>query len=136
VEELHVFVDRDSQCTGEYAQHEPLAALAQRWTRDARKHAATEWLADLERIEEPAPAGDAAPRAEALLYSGWKQHCTAQPHERADLDNGVRMPLRMPDEAARMGALARELAALATPAWSPEPADGRELGDGLELDFD
>jgi conjugative relaxase-like TrwC/TraI family protein len=41
VEELHVFVDRDSQCTGEYAQHEPLAALAQRWTRDARKRAAS-----------------------------------------------------------------------------------------------
>ena len=28
VEELHVFVDRDSQCTGEYALHDPLAALA------------------------------------------------------------------------------------------------------------
>jgi hypothetical protein len=46
VEELHVFVDRDSQCTGEYAQHEPVAALAQRWTRDARKHAASQRLPD------------------------------------------------------------------------------------------
>jgi len=36
---VHVFVDHDSQCTGdgEYAQHDPLAALAQRWMRDARK---------------------------------------------------------------------------------------------------
>jgi len=137
VEELHVFVDRDSQCTGEYAQHDPLAALAQRWTRDARKHTATERLADLERDDEPAPVQDAARRAGTLLQSGWGPPCSAQPHERADLeDDGVLLPLRTPKEAERMGALARELAALGTPAWSPEPTDGREFGDGLGLGLD
>jgi conjugative relaxase-like TrwC/TraI family protein len=137
VEELHVFVDRDSQCTGEYAQHEPLAALAQRWTRDARKLAASERLAELERDEEPAPVGDAARRAGTLLRSGWELLCTAQPRERADLeDDRVYLPLGVPEEAARMRALARELAALGTPAWPPEPADGRELGDGLGLELD
>ncbi len=43
-EQVHVFVDRDSQCTGPYAQHDPLAALAQRWTRDARKTAVSAQL--------------------------------------------------------------------------------------------
>src|SRR6266545_602558 len=139
MEELHVFVDRDSQCTGEYAQHEPLAALGQRWTRDARKHTATERLADLERDDEPTPVGDAARRAGTLLHSGWEPLCTAQRHERDDLedDGRARRPLRTPEEeAARMRALAQELAALGTPAWSPEPADGRELGDGLGLELD
>jgi conjugative relaxase-like TrwC/TraI family protein len=137
VEELHVFVDRDSQCTGEYALHEPLAALAQRWTRDARKLSASERLADLERDEEPAPAGDAARRADTLLHSGWEPLCTAQSHELAHLeDNGAHLRLGLPEEAARMRALARELAALGAPAWSPEPTDGRELGDGLGLELE
>jgi len=137
VEELHVFVDRDSQCTGEYALHEPLAALAQRWTRDARKHTATERLADLERDDEPAPVEDAARRAGTLLQSGWELLCSAHPHERAGLedDGRARRPLRIPEEAARMRALAQELAALGTPASSPESADGRELGDGLGLEL-
>jgi conjugative relaxase-like TrwC/TraI family protein len=139
VEELHVFVDRDSQCTGEYALHEPLAALAQRWTRDARKIAATERLTDLECDREPAPAGDVAGPAGGLLRSGWELVCTARPHECADLEDGhVRVSLHTLEEeaAARMRALARELAGPGTPAWSPEPADGRELGDGLGLELD
>ncbi len=135
VEELHVFVDRDSQCTGEYAHHEPLAALAQRWTRDARKLAATERLADLEHDQEHAPVGDAARRADPL-HRRWEPLCTAQPHERADLDDGAHLPLRTPEEAARMRALAQELAALGTPVLPPEPADGRELGDGLGLELE
>jgi hypothetical protein len=138
VEQLHVFVDRDSQCIGEYAQHEPLAALAQRWTRDARKHAATERLADLEREKEPTPLGDAVRRADTTPHRGWEPLCTAQPHERADLDNDgrVHLPLRTPEEAVRMNALAQELAALGTPVLSPGPADGRELGDGLGLELE
>jgi len=53
-------------------------------------------------------------------------------------DDNVRRPLHSPQEeaAARMRALARELAALGTPAWSPEPAQGREVGDGLGLELD
>jgi conjugative relaxase-like TrwC/TraI family protein len=139
VEELHVFVDRDSQCAGEYALHEPLAALAKRWTRDARKLAATERLADLEREQEPAATGDAARRPDPLLRSGWELLCTARPHERADLqDDGVHVALRTSEEeaAARRRALARELAALGTPTWPPEPAEGREFGDGLGLELD
>jgi len=139
VEELRVFVDRDSQCTGEYALHEPLAALAKRWMHDARKYAATERLAELERDGEPAPAADAVNRAGTLLRSGWELVCTAQPHDRADLgDDRVHVPMRTPEEeaAARMRALVRELAPPGTLAWSPEPADGRELGDGLGLELD
>ncbi len=140
VEELHVFVDRDSQCTGEYALHEPLAALAKRWTRDARKQAATERLAELERDWEPAPAVDAAHRAGTLLRRGWELLCTAQqPPERVDLeDDRVHLALRSPEEAAaaRMRALVRELAAPGTLAWSPEPAEGREFGEGLGLELD
>jgi hypothetical protein len=108
VEELHIFVDRDSQCTGEYAQHEPLAALAQRWTRDTRKHAATERLAYLEHNEEHAAVADAPRPADPLPHSGWEVQRTAQPYERADLkDDRAHLPLRTPGEAARMRALAR-----------------------------
>jgi ATP-dependent exoDNAse (exonuclease V) alpha subunit len=137
VEELHIFVDRDSQCTGEYALHEPLAALAKRWTRDARKLSATQRLADLERNDALASTGDAARRADPLLRSGWELLFTAQPGEYADLDDGVHVPLRAPEEAAaRMRALARELAALGTATWPSGPSDGREFGDGLGLELD
>jgi hypothetical protein len=139
VEELHVFVDRDSQCTGEYALHEPLAALAKRWTRDTCKLSATERLVNSERDEYPARTSDAAHGATPLLRSGWELLCTAQPREYANLqDDRLRLPLRTPEEdaAARMGALARELAALGTPGWPPEPVDGRELGGGLGLELD
>jgi conjugative relaxase-like TrwC/TraI family protein len=138
VQELHVFVDRDSQCSGEYALHEPLAALAKRWTRDARKLSATQRLADLERDDAPAAVEDARHRADLLLRSGWEVLSTAQPHQRGDLDDdGVHVPLRSPEEAAaRMRALARELAALGTPTWPPTPASERELGDGLGLELD
>jgi conjugative relaxase-like TrwC/TraI family protein len=133
-EQVHVFVDRDSQCTGPYANADPLAALAQRWRRDARKQAATEQLAELER-DEHTPVGGTARRAGTLLRSGWELLCSAQPHERSDLeDDSARLPVRTP-EAARMRALAQELAALGTPMWPPEPADGRELGDGLGLEL-
>jgi ATP-dependent exoDNAse (exonuclease V) alpha subunit len=44
VEQLHVFVDRQTQCTGPYFDWEPIQALADRWTRDARKLAATTQL--------------------------------------------------------------------------------------------
>jgi hypothetical protein len=70
-------------------------------------------------------------------HRGWEPLCTAQPHERAGLaDDRAHLPLRMLEEAMRMRALAQELAALGTPTWSPEPADGHELGDGLGLELD
>jgi conjugative relaxase-like TrwC/TraI family protein len=43
-DEVHVFVDRDSQCSGEYTDLDPLTALAQRWMRDARKTAVSREL--------------------------------------------------------------------------------------------
>jgi conjugative relaxase-like TrwC/TraI family protein len=141
VEEMHVFVDRDSQCTGEYALHEPLAALAKRWTRDARKLSATQRLTDPERIEEPTPVDGVAGQAEPPLRGRWGLLCTAQAEEHADLENSrMHPPRRSPEEeaATRMQALARELAGREPTTWPPDPADGRELGDGLglELDFD
>jgi hypothetical protein len=56
-EQVHVFVDRDSQCTGPYADADPLAALGQRWMRDARKTAVSDQL-ELQ-AEEPAPCAHA-----------------------------------------------------------------------------
>jgi hypothetical protein len=132
VEELHVFVDRESQCIGEYALHEPLVALGKRWMRDARKLSASERLVDLEAVE-PAPADDSAHRADGLR-SGWELLCTAHQNERADLDHGVHLSVRSPEEAAaaRMRALVRALARPGVTAWSPEPADGRELGEAWD----
>jgi conjugative relaxase-like TrwC/TraI family protein len=41
VEELHVFLDRETQQTGPYRDTDPVQALGDRWTRDAGKRAAT-----------------------------------------------------------------------------------------------
>jgi hypothetical protein len=140
VEELHVFVDRDSQCTGEYAQYEPLTALGQRWMRDARKLSATERLGDLERDEQPALTGDAAGRVDMLPRSGWELLSRPPQHSRTGLkDNSVHLWLHSPEgAAARMRALISELAAPRKPTGPMELADGWELGDGLgrELDFE
>jgi ATP-dependent exoDNAse (exonuclease V) alpha subunit len=48
VEELHVFVDVQTQQTGPYRDCDPVEALGERWTRDAGKHAATGRLARAE----------------------------------------------------------------------------------------
>jgi hypothetical protein len=41
VEEVHVFVDRQTQCAGSYVGWDPIDAVADRWTTDAKKLAAT-----------------------------------------------------------------------------------------------
>jgi hypothetical protein len=41
VEELHVFVDVQTQQTGRHHDRDPVQALGERWTRDASKHAAS-----------------------------------------------------------------------------------------------
>jgi conjugative relaxase-like TrwC/TraI family protein len=51
VEELHVFVDAATQQSGPYRNTDPVQALGERWTRDARKQAAT---SQLDWPEEPA----------------------------------------------------------------------------------
>jgi hypothetical protein len=42
VEKLHVFVDAQTPQTGRYHDRDPVRALGERWTRDARKHAASQ----------------------------------------------------------------------------------------------
>jgi hypothetical protein len=45
VEELHVFLDTETQQTGPYRECDPVLALAQRWARDGKKRAAATRLA-------------------------------------------------------------------------------------------
>jgi conjugative relaxase-like TrwC/TraI family protein len=49
IEELHVYLDAESQQTGPYRDHDPVEALGQRWARDGKKRAASAQLAD--RVE-------------------------------------------------------------------------------------
>jgi hypothetical protein len=44
VQELHVYVDTATQQSGPYRDCDPVQALAERWTRDAKKLAATSHL--------------------------------------------------------------------------------------------
>jgi hypothetical protein len=53
VEELHVFVDAETQQTGPYRHTDPVLALGERWKRDARKLAAT-LQCDHQRLDGPA----------------------------------------------------------------------------------
>jgi hypothetical protein len=50
VEELHVFVDAQTQQAGPYHDADPVQALGERWTRDASKHAASQhaWTRQLD----------------------------------------------------------------------------------------
>ena len=85
-EQVHVFVDRDSQCTGPYAQHEPLAALAQRWTRDARKTAVSAQLeVQAGKTHEPTHWEHALPAAE-------HHQLTAAVHRAWDTETGMTEP--------------------------------------------
>jgi conjugative relaxase-like TrwC/TraI family protein len=53
VEELHVFLDAATQQTGLHRDDDPVAALAERWTRDAKKQAATSQLDRGEALDRP-----------------------------------------------------------------------------------
>jgi hypothetical protein len=52
VEELHVFVDAETQQTGLYHDTDPIQALGERWTRDAGKLAASS-----QRYDQRQPVG-------------------------------------------------------------------------------
>jgi conjugative relaxase-like TrwC/TraI family protein len=52
VEELHVFVDAQTQQAGAYRDADPVQALGERWTRDASKHAASK-LAGTRQFDGP-----------------------------------------------------------------------------------
>lgn len=66
-DQVHVFVDHDSQCAGDYAGLDPLAALARRWTRDARKLAVSLQL-DLDANDDHERAGDPGWRHSSLPH--------------------------------------------------------------------
>ena len=53
VEELHVFVDAETQLAGPYRDRDLVQALGERWTRDASKLAANH-VAQTEELDEPA----------------------------------------------------------------------------------
>jgi conjugative relaxase-like TrwC/TraI family protein len=52
VQELHVFLDAATQQSGPYRGCDPVHALGERWTRDAKKLAASSHLGRLDRAEE------------------------------------------------------------------------------------
>jgi conjugative relaxase-like TrwC/TraI family protein len=54
VDELHVFVDAETQQTGPYRDISPVQALGERWKRDARKLAATSQHTDWRQVDGPA----------------------------------------------------------------------------------
>ena len=54
VEELHVFVDRETQQSGPYRDTDPVQALGERWKRDALKRAATAQCDHRQRLDGPA----------------------------------------------------------------------------------
>ena len=53
VEELHVFVDRETQQSGPYRDTDPVQALGERWTRDVRKRAATAQRDHRQQLDGP-----------------------------------------------------------------------------------
>lgn len=54
VEELHVFLDRETQQSGAYRGCDPVRALGERWARDAKKLAASGHLDRGEELDRPA----------------------------------------------------------------------------------
>jgi hypothetical protein len=52
VQELHVFVDAETQQTGPHCNSDPVQALGSRWTRDAASSPASMWL-----DRQPPPVG-------------------------------------------------------------------------------
>jgi ATP-dependent exoDNAse (exonuclease V) alpha subunit len=53
VEELHVFVDAQTQQAGPFRDRDPVEALGKRWTRDASKHAAARQLQRGDEFDGP-----------------------------------------------------------------------------------
>jgi ATP-dependent exoDNAse (exonuclease V) alpha subunit len=143
-EQVHVFVDRDSQCTGPYANADPLVALAQRWMRDARKTAVSDQL-ELQAGEpdEPAPCEHALSAAE--------RHQRTTVHRVWDSDagtgelpwpwwtvgerggEGLRTAMHRSDGVHRWAAPAEER----EPRWPrAEQHEPPALDDGLGLELD
>jgi ATP-dependent exoDNAse (exonuclease V) alpha subunit len=82
VEELHVFVDAETQQTGPYRDRDPVQALGERWMRDAGKLAASidrdrpqqDGLAGQSRVGEDLVVAPAPPRE--LITPDWTRELT------------------------------------------------------------
>ncbi len=145
-EQVHVFVDRDSLCTGPYADLDPLTALAQRWTRDARKTAVSAQLeVQAGEPDEPAPWEHALsavdrPQRTAAVHRTWDSDMgMAEPPwrwwtvgERGDV--GVHMAVQRPGGVHRSAAPADELE-LRWPAAEQREQPAVEDSLGWELDL-
>jgi hypothetical protein len=134
---VHIFVDRDSQCTGPYAHLDPLAALAQRWMRDARKTTVSGQLLNVEVDDERVPKWDAVSRTRAVprWAPGQEGLAAKQPDDRAHIEEDRTHIPKRTAEVTPPRALAHELAVLETDVWSHQPANEREFSDGLDLDL-
>jgi conjugative relaxase-like TrwC/TraI family protein len=145
-EQVHVFVDRDSQRTGEYAQHDPLAALGQRWTRDARKTAVSAQLeVQTGEADEPVPWEHVLSAAErrqrtAGVHRAWETDAgmTEPPWQwwtgGAGGDAGVHTAVHSPDDVRRWAVPADELE-LRLPAAEQRAQPAVDDGLGWELDL-
>jgi len=145
-EQVHVFVDRDSQCTGQYAHLDPLTALAQRWMRDARKTAVSAQLEMQQagEADEPAPWEHALSAAERHRHTAAMRRAWETDVDLAELpwpwwtggergDAGVRTAVHSPDGVHRWAAPADE----PEPRW-PAAAQREQpaLEDGLGWELD
>jgi hypothetical protein len=146
-EQVHVFVDRDSQCTGPYADADPLIALARRWTRDARKIAASAQL-EAQAIEpyEAPPGEQFVPAAQrhqrgAVVHRGWDSDasmtellwpwCTGGERGGAGMRTAAAHHL---DDVHRYASLADELEVqFPAPEQREQPAMEDDLGWELDL---
>jgi ATP-dependent exoDNAse (exonuclease V) alpha subunit len=145
-EQVHVFVDRDSQCTGPYADADPLIALAQRWTRDARKIAASAQL-EVQAVEpyEAPPWEQVVPTAQrhqrrTAVHREWDSDASMSQllwpwwtdSERGGA--GVRTSVHDLDAVHRCAASADELEVqFPAPEQREQPAMEDDLGWELDL---
>jgi hypothetical protein len=137
-EQVHVFVDHDSQCTGPYVDADPLAALGQRWTRDARKTAVSDQL-ELQ-AGEAAPCEHALPPAEhrqhtAVVHRAWDSEVDfAELPWRTRGDAGPHTAMHPPDGVHRPAAPAEE--SWWSAAEQREQPEQPALEDGLGWELD
>jgi conjugative relaxase-like TrwC/TraI family protein len=145
-EQVHVFVDRDSQCTGPYTDADPMAALAERWMRDARKIAVSDQL-ELQATEadEPRPweraslAGECQQVTAAVHRARGTDAAMAEPLPRQQWpagdrgDVGIRTPVHSPNDVHHRALPADELG-LQWPAAEQRVQPALEDGLGWELD--
>jgi uncharacterized phage protein gp47/JayE len=103
-EELHVYLDTATQQSGPDRHSDPVDALAERWTRDAKKLAATSHLERREEEEE---------------------------EEEEELDRPPGRHFRVDDDLV---VAPQEEWESVPASWAEELTRGRDLTDGLGID--